>query len=133
MIHQIKPFWTAQSGQHWKPEKNHRTEATVVTEDVQKSVISFAAELWVLSALAWGSCGTTVPVVLGKTGDVVLNEKKFDLSPIAFSYQRLVTTGPNYNYLTCPSFCCPSFCDLSLLLRPAVRLALRTVGNKRSQ
>jgi hypothetical protein len=53
----------------------------------------------------WGSCGTTVPVVLGKTGDVVLNEKKFDLSPIAFSYERLVTTGPNYNYLTCPSFC----------------------------
>jgi hypothetical protein len=30
------------------------------------------------------SRGTTVPVVLGKTGDVVLHEKKFDLSPIAF-------------------------------------------------
>ncbi|HEV3208778.1 MAG TPA: hypothetical protein VGY91_00810 [Chthoniobacterales bacterium] len=36
-------------------EKNHRTEATEVTEDVLESVISgFAAGLWVLSALAWG-------------------------------------------------------------------------------
>jgi hypothetical protein len=31
-----KGSWTAQSGQRWKPEKNHRTEATEVTEDVQK-------------------------------------------------------------------------------------------------
>jgi len=36
MIHQIKPSWRAQLGQRWKPEKNHRTEATEVTEDVQK-------------------------------------------------------------------------------------------------
>ena len=34
------------------------------------------------------SRGTTVPVVLGKTGDVVLHEKKFDLSPIAFPWVR---------------------------------------------